>query len=50
MQPTLMIEHPFQGCVWVCLNGCTSIIEGDGDEVDHDDARVLVIIAQSLVL
>ena len=41
MRPTLMIEYPFQGVVWVCLNGCATLTHGHGEEPDDPDAMFL---------
>lgn len=48
MRPVLAIEYPFQGCVWVCLNGCATLTEGNGDPPADPEAYLLSGLAQRL--
>ena len=41
MRPTLMIEYPFHGVIWVCLNGCATLTHGHGTEPDDTEAYFL---------
>lgn len=28
MRPVLLVEYPVTACVWVCTNGCASLMHG----------------------
>ena len=30
MRPVLLVEHPVQAVIWVCTNGCSTLMQGFG--------------------
>ena len=48
MRPTLMVEYPFHGVIWVCLNGCAVLAHGRGEEPDNSGALFFAALARRL--
>ena len=48
MAPALLVAYPVEAVIWICLNGCASLMEGWGtpEEIpSENEQRALTLLA-----